>query len=337
MGPATLTPVLISFLYYVAYGLKQVVFLALVFHILFIYILWKICIRNATVPARRLVGAFVRLGAIVLGLLFVIAVSLEYIAVTSMPAVREDIAMNNHALMQADAAIFGTYVPFWFQSSANSWKPLFDAVAPLLEWAYRSLGVFLGLLLLFLLFTNDRLFAQMFLSCLFSILVAFPLWYVFPAMSPVIAYWHPIVEPHPSTAVQSVLELYEPNGNLLRYMEERVALDEGFPDGFLNITAIPSMHISWGTLLLYFSLAAWRPLALVIVPYVLLNMLSTVYLMQHYAVDIPAGILVALLSILLVVLLRLDRSRDVALLSELLREDLWRFLGMLPVVGRLGR
>jgi hypothetical protein len=333
--PFILLPVLIPLLYYALYGLRQVLFILIVVDVLFVYVLWRICVhfinahffhdRSTTVSAGHLAVSLLRLGAIAGAFLLVVAFSIWYVTVTSAPASRADIAGNNNILMQADKVSFGIYVPFWLQETTNPWKPLFDIASPVLIGVYSSLWFFLGFMLVLLLIKDDRLFVDMFLSCLLCLLLAAPLWYVFPALSPSMGYWHPIIPLNSSFDVQPVLALYAPNETLLSYLKEQAAIAEGFPDWFLAITTIPSLHVAWGALFVYFAVRAWLPLAIIAVPYFLLNSLSAVYTLQHYAVDIPAGIFVAVVALFTIQFLRLNRSRDVTLLHELLRDDLRRF------------
>ena len=61
------------------------------------------------------------------------------------------IAVVNNFLMAADKAIFGAYVPFWFQSSTNVLKPLFDWLSVILVTTYFSLGIVLAIVFIFAL------------------------------------------------------------------------------------------------------------------------------------------------------------------------------------------
>lgn len=60
-----------------------------------------------------------------------------------------------------------------------------------------------------------------------------------------------------------------------------------------QVAAIPSMHAGYPTLVLLFSLSFWGWRALVFLPYVLAVFLSTIYLGEHYAIDLIFGMIYA--------------------------------------------
>jgi membrane-associated phospholipid phosphatase len=66
------------------------------------------------------------------------------------------------------------------------------------------------------------------------------------------------------------------------------------------ITSFPSPHVAWGVLIVWFGIELYRRSAVLLVPWGLLNCIGAVFLLQHYAVDAVAGIVVAVAAVFLV-------------------------------------
>ncbi len=88
----------------------------------------------------------------------------------------------------------------------------------------------------------------------------------------------------------------------VKYLSERAHLLEnpGAPDAFASISAFASLHVAF-TCLIFFMLRYYglRALSLVLGVYLAGTMLATVYFGWHFVVDIPAGVLIAYLAVLL--------------------------------------
>ncbi|MEX1997704.1 MAG: phosphatase PAP2 family protein [Candidatus Andersenbacteria bacterium] len=317
-----------SLLYYLQFG--QAHFLLIFFVVLIEYLCWKMGTQlvefyffkdsSARAKARRVLAATLRLTALLLILFFLIGIGIE--TINTYPDTRADITTHNHTLMEADRMLFGTYPPLWLQATTNPWKPWFDTTAPLLLVAYNSLSVVLGLMLIFLAVVNGRLFAQMFAVFILSLLLSMPLWYLYPALSPLEGYVHPVGTPIISGEVATLLAHYQPNPRLDKFLERILALRAQDDERFLAVTTIPSMHVAWVTAVVYHGWRAWRPLLAIGLPYLLLNYVATVYTLQHYAVDSLAGLLIALVAIGLTAQLRLDRLPDVRVVLDVIHDDI---------------
>ena len=74
------------------------------------------------------------------------------------------------------------------------------------------------------------------------------------------------------------------------------------------VTSFPSMHAAWGIILAYFGAALWWPFGIFLIPWAFLNFVSTVYTLQHFAVDAFSGAAAAMIAIALVyILLKFER------------------------------
>ena len=230
-------------------------------------------------------------------------------AVASIPSV-------NYFLMKIDQPIFNTSLPLWFQLSTNPYKPLFDKASVLLIYTYYSLSYLFGLTLLLLALVNARSCVKLIASFAVCAFISMPFWYLFPATSPVIAYLYPASETVIPRDITPVLNNYQPNEDLQNFFKLRTAANSNGP-----YTTIPSMHIAWVTVLVFYTAIAWRPLAIIGIPYFFLNTLSTVYTLQHYTADILAGLIVAVLAIVIIKRIKPEKVKSIAFILETVQDD----------------
>lgn len=296
------------------------------------YLCWKLLIyyyqslsvkeEKTEQAAYRFTIAFIRITVIILVMFS--AIGGGAIIINNNPNALAAIPSVNHFLMKIDQPIFNTYLPFWFQLSTNPYKPLFDKMSELLIYTYHSLSYLFGLILLLLVFVNARFCVRLISSFALCTFISLPFWYIFPATSPVIAYLHPSSEIDIPSDISPVLNDYQPNEALQKFFEIRT---ESSPDG--PYTTIPSMHIAWVTVLIFYAIAAWRPLAIIGIPYFFLNIISTVYTLQHYTADIVAGLIVAALAIAITKRIKPEKEKSIALIIAVIQED------TLPIKKRL--
>jgi hypothetical protein len=199
-----------------------------------------------------------------------------------------------------------------------------DVMAKPLITVYKSLVLVMGLLFIALIIRQEKLFLGMLVVFVLCILFSLPLWSSLPALSPIV-YLQPEMREGASVEIQEVIARYRPNPSLTKYQEELLKIRAQAPPEFLQITTIPSMHIAWVTAFLVFSMRISRWLAVVAIPYFILNIVSTIYTLQHYAVDTPAGIAVALTAMVCAYFLlqkwpKTDQARIT--LTHLLQNDL---------------
>lgn len=214
----------------------------------------------------------------------------------------QKIALSNNTAMQMDKFLFGRYIPFWLQDIKNPLKPFFDVMASPIIHCYRSLGFFLSILFIILFVKNADYFFKMFLAFFIVVIISVPSWVLFPVIIPHQAYIDNILNTSIPYSMQAALSTYSPNKTLENFLES-VKIPESLyksKDKFFGITGMPSMHIAWSVLILYFGVKLWRPLAVLLIPYFLLNAISTLYTLEHYTIDVFAGIIAGVISIWLV-------------------------------------
>lgn len=317
-------------LYYLRMGIHQQFSLGMGLVILFAYLLWKVCfsVIKACVYQEReewrtivyLVGI---LGRWILFTVGILAAGFIVHVVDTEPLQRFDVARNSLLLLQADREVFGVYLPFWFQQEGNALKTFFDLFSPFLLIVYMSLGLVLLSTFLLLLVRRGDLLLEWLLTCALCLVVSGPLWYIFPAMSPTVTFFSPIVPISIPRAVQEVLALYDPNPILGGFLEWRLRMDALLPPSILNITAFPSMHIGWVVATVYF-LYRLSPSALLFgIPYFFLNAVSTAFTLQHYGVDVVPGTLVVIPAVLLAhLIVRLRFFNEMKTIHSWIQEDL---------------
>ena len=295
------------FLYYLGFGGAR--FFALFFVFLVVYFTAKTwyhifyLIRfNTPLPvslkvlAQKVVFTFIVIIALTVPLGFM----LEKVV---LHAKAPEVIFFSEIFLQIDNMVFGAYIPFWLQSSSNSLKPLFDNLSFLIITVYRSLPFLLGILFSLLFVFKPYYFYKAFISFFVMFLIGLPLWFFFPAVSPLDAYIDNVLNVPPPLYLQTTLSEYHPNANVKSYLVSVTALSEESGNQFFAITTMPSMHVAWSLLILVFGVILWRPLVILLIPYFLLNALATVYLLQHYSVDIPTGIVVGIVSILIAIVI----------------------------------
>jgi hypothetical protein len=247
------------------------------------------------------------------------------------PAAARKVPLHNDLFIAIDEWLLGSVPAFWFHSITNPWKGWLDAWSKVLVEIYFSLNEVLGLTLVCLLIFNRRLCIEMFVAFMIAPVLSAPLWYVWPALSPMEAYVIRTVDAPIPSSVQHYLDTFLPNPEIEETIATMRRLAEGADEGFLPVTTMPSMHITWAAIVLYFGMKLWRPLGIILIPYFTLTVFTTLYTMQHYVIDLVVG---AVLVVPTLWVGRLageyfDRPKDYPTLTLLIQRDLKFFYGTL--------
>ncbi len=326
-----------ALLYYFFFG--QVVFLVYFLVPFSVYLAWSLSLlgiegyvfhnHSAREGYRSFFRSLILLAAVFVFLFGAIALIMS-LWVTYYPQKRVDIAAIDNFMLSIDHYLSGTYIPFWFHLTDNPLKGYFDTAAPLLIRVYVSLAFGLSGALLFLVLFNKRAFIHLFTAFVVTLIISMPLWYMLPALSPLDAYLYPLIAPTIPADVQRALDRVELNQSIREYTGDLAKLNSGRANWFLPITCMPSMHIAWVTLIVFFLAVAWRPTLLVTIPYFLLNFMATIYTLQHYTVDVVAGIPLAAVAIMAAYAIRPHEVKAVAVLLKQMKYDQQRLRAMAP-------
>ena len=208
----------------------------------------------------------------------------------------EKVSWASQLVNSFDMTVFGGYVPFSLQRI-----PFSELSKTIFIQSYMLLTPILSMTFLLLLVTNVALFRKYVLAFLLTPLLSAPIWFMIPAVSPSDMYLRNVTSIEIPPAIQEATAVVEPRVSAwLASIEEH----KSQPDkGTYANTAFPSMHVAWGTVATFFCILLWRPFALLLIPWMILNIMGAVYTLQHYAIDMIAGLVIAGIAIKVVYLL----------------------------------
>ena len=310
--------------YYLAEGGGKALFAF--FFLIGLYIVWKgaVLLRDRLVYKKQAPEPIKALGWGVLELVIFfggVFVVLGYLLVWVNSAAQPEVVLRNSAiLMELDQALFGSYVPFWVQAIGSPVRGVISLLSPLIIEVYQNLVLATSLVFTVALIRSQHLFREVFLAFILSILVCLPFWYLVPALTPLDAYWKGRVSAPYYSETSVAMANYQPSSALAAVIGERALMPQPVP---LVVTTFPSLHVALSVVVLIYGALLWLPLLWVLVPYFLLNAIATVVLLQHYAVDVPAGILVGLVAVGLARLVgRRWKTSNSMNMSDMIRADL---------------
>lgn len=214
------------------------------------------------------------------------------------------VAEVSRTYMEADRALFGAYPPF--ASQALQRFPRLDFLATESYFLLSAL-IFAAAVASVL---RDGLLRKYLLAFFLSIAFSYPFWLAWPAISPQEMYRRDILSADIGPEMRAYVDSHRPSERVSRALTEldRTWID---PEGrLLSVSTNPSMHVAWSVLVMYVAWRLHRLLFAALAPWFIFNALGTVYLLQHYAVDVVGGLAVGLASLAVAgLLLRLERKR----------------------------
>jgi len=201
--------------------------------------------------------------------------------------------LQDELLFQWDVLLTQTFPAF---SLASLQYPEWFVSVVIICFSY--LASMLVLLAVYLLLARPNLFREAAASFFIGAMIAFVGWSVFPVLSPHGRFIDNVYNlPIPLEAQQYVYD-YNPPQQIVVYWEDLNSRLEKV--SVLPTTAFPSAHVIWAVILVYYSYRIRKWLVLFSLPFAILSTFGTTLLAAHYFVDIPAGIITGLVSILLV-------------------------------------
>ncbi len=186
-------------------------------------------------------------------------------------------------LFKWDENIFGAYPFIWLHTASNPLKPLFDFLAPLIIICFQGLSLLIGATLVFFA-PNKKIYPAFVISFFMTMGIGLFFWWVVPANSPNNYY----------LSADHSIPGYVPDRPVLVFEEDVREHQKKIPP----ISTFPSSHVNWGMQIVYFWAVYNRKTLFISVPWFLLMALGTVYLAQHYAVDVLLGIPLGVVSIM---------------------------------------
>jgi membrane-associated phospholipid phosphatase len=248
------------------------------------------------------------------------------------PAPR-DVIHNSRTLMEIDRDMFGVYPTIWLHRADNPLKAYLDLASPMIVGSYAQLGILISFLLFGALAFDQKLLFRLLVAFVLSVLVSLPLWIAYPAVSPNEAFFANRVHADIPIFVAEEMESFAPNPYMSRVIKN-IGINSDTGEGtYYAISTMPSMHITWAIFVLYYGVLLYRRSALYLVPYFIINAFSTVFLLQHYTIDIAAGMVVGMLIIVFVERATMKTPALLIPVGEALHDDLKYTLSILTRCG----
>jgi len=198
--------------------------------------------------------------------------------------------LQDELLVRWDIFFTHTFLPFTITSIHY---PAWFVTA--VDFSFGYLGGILALFTAYIFQTRQSLFREAGGAFFLGLMIMFVGWVLFPALSPQDRFRDNIYELPMEESIQPYLAAYHPQEEITVFLEE--VREQKTSLQFLPTTTMPSAHVAWALLLVYYSYRTFRWLIVLSLPFAILSSIGTVLFAQHYLVDIPAGIAIGLLSI----------------------------------------
>lgn len=211
----------------------------------------------------------------------------------------------------------------WDRTLTASYPFIALAAVPYPPW-FISAVVFsfhylVSIILLLPAYLSQRhypLFRQFAAAFFVSTLLSFPGWLLTPALSPQDRFIDNVYQRPISSEIALALDRYHPPPAVARFLADVRQSKDRELGGIMPTSTMPSAHVAWAVLLVYYGYRALPLLSLITIPLALLSTLGTVLLAQHYVIDIPAGIVVAVFGILIARWIAVLEHRPVAVPAD---------------------
>lgn len=263
--------------------------------------------RSSLILLVIFIVAFIPIGAI-----------LDLINHASAPI---DVTKASLDLMQVDHDMFGVYPNIWLHQSTTPQKHFLDMLYPTMKNAYNTLGLMISLLIIFSLALNPKILCQALVAFLLSFFASIPFWIASPAVTPNETFYSNKINAELPAPIIHDMETFSPTTQMVwgfQYLAEHRKTGE---DGYYGITTNPSMHITWSVFVLYYGILLYRKFAIYLVPYFIVNAFSTVYLLQHFVIDVITGIAMGIFLILLIERATVKTPHMVTVVGKALHSD----------------
>ncbi len=212
---------------------------------------------------------------------------------SSLASSQADMVSSSELFMKMDRALIPSDPRLWLIDLFTHTKLDF-----LLTYIYRKIDWVFAFILVALLLFQKTLFRKYILAFFLAPTLALPIWLAWPAVTPNEMYRNNMFHIPSIDKIQEVYKQVPLGYHLDKFMNYVEGHIENPKQEYPLVSTNPSMHVCWGFLITYFAILLWRPLGFIFIPWLLLTCVSTIYTFQHYLIDVPAGILCGLITII---------------------------------------
>lgn len=194
----------------------------------------------------------------------------------------------SHMMMNADRTIFGFSPPFALNDLVQS-----QTLSTWIVQSYLQLLIIAGCTTLVLLFRNTILFRKYLLAYFIAFIISYPFWYVFPVLHPDYMYRANVLQVEIPEDIKHIVQTTHFLPSMTKQFDELAKIWVDSENRFLPISNFPSMHAALGIITAAVLIEMWFPLAIIVIPWLVLMLTGTMLLLQHYAVDVMLGIVIS--------------------------------------------
>jgi len=163
------------------------------------------------------------------------------------------------------------------------------------RYSFQNVVAALALLGAYLFQAKQKLFREAGGAYFLGVMIMFIGWIFLPVLSPHDRFIDNVYDLEISSQAQEYVDNYHPQEEIALFLENMRESKEGL--SVMPTTAIPSAHVAWAVLLVYYAYRTRRLLAVAVLPLAILSTFGTVLFAQHYFIDLPTGIATGVLSI----------------------------------------
>lgn len=198
--------------------------------------------------------------------------------------------LQDELLARWDVLVTGTFPPL---SLASLHYPAWFVEAVSISFLF--LGTVLAFLAAYLFQARQKVFDEAIGAFFAGSLILFAGWIFFPVLSPQDRFIDNEYNLPVPASVQEYVDAYRPQEEIATFLKDVRERKRDLT--VLPTSTFPSAHVFWSALVSYYAWRAHKWLILFAFPFAVLSSLGTVFFAQHYFVDIPAGILVGVVSV----------------------------------------
>ncbi len=168
----------------------------------------------------------------------------------------------------------------------------------LVTFSFSYLVFFMIIFAFYIFYKNARVFKELTATFCLGLVFMSISWFVVPVLSPQDRYIDNIYKLPVPEKISTALTNYEPQKEVEVFMKKVRERKENLKA--LPTSTLPSAHVFWAVIFGYYLYLVDKKSAFIFTPILALSSFGTFFLAQHYFIDMPAGILFAIFTIIAV-------------------------------------